>query len=491
MDKCAQASSRGLWAAGVVVVLACAPLTNCSTTSKPPSDSLSEGDGSGAATQMDAASRDAMSVPPDATTPPPDATMPARDAASALDSGRPQDSSSGDGSCQAGQTFCGGGCVDTKSDPSNCGQCSNTCGSGLTCVGGQCACAVDAGQVLCNNTCVSLPTDPNNCGACGHSCQGSTCANSLCQPTVVAQVAGSPIDDLAVDTANIYWTQIATSQSSGAVSYKPFSGSTTTLSITSSGDSNLNYPRGVAVDAVNMYWVDVGNGAVEAMSLATTQYTQLRPPYFLVDGATNDGPFDIASDGINVYFVTYDGGQVLSEPIGGGTQSILATGEIHPRAIALDAVNVYWVDFGSASATLSSGFVKQAPKSGDGGATIVLAQNEDHPWDIAVDDTSVYWTDHANPGTVKKVPIGGGTVVTLASGQGTPHGIAVDANYVYWTNFTDKNVMRLPKQPGDADAPFVLATNQNTPSTPTAIVVDLKNVYWADPGVQTILKIAK
>jgi hypothetical protein len=485
MDKCAQAASRGLWAAAGVVVLG-ALLANCSTTNKPPGDSFSVGDA--AFPQFDGASQDAMSSPADATTPPPDATKPAPDALP-LDSGRPQDSASGDGSCQSGQTFCGGGCVDTKSDPSNCGQCSNTCGT-LACIGGQCACATDAGQAKCNNTCVSIATDPNNCGACGHTCQGSTCANSLCQPTIVATVNGNPIDDLAVDTANIYWTQIATDQSAGAVSFKPFSGSTTTLSFTSSNDANLNSPRGIAVDALNMYWVDVGNGAVEAHSLATTNYALLRPPYFLVDGATNDGPFDIASDGIDVYFVTYDGGEVIGELIGGGMQNILASGEVHPRAIALDAMNLYWVDFGSASTTISSGSVKQAPKNADAGPPIVLAQNEDHPWDIAVDDTSVYWTDHANPGTVKKVPIGGGTVVTLASGQGTPQGIAVDASYVYWTNFTDKNVMRLPKQPGDADAPFVLATGTSQ-STPTAIVVDLKNVYWADPGVQAILKLAK
>jgi hypothetical protein len=488
MDKCAQATSRGLWAAGVVVVLPGALLTDCSTTTKPPGDSFSAGDAG--VPRFDAGSHDDATVsPPDATTPHPDATTPVPDATSPLDAG-PQDSSSGDGSCQAGQTFCGGGCVDTKTDPNNCGQCSNACGA-LACIASLCACATDAGQANCNNTCVSIATDPNNCGACGHSCQGSTCANSLCQPTVVAQVSGNPIDDLAVDTASIYWTQIATDQSAGAVSFKPFSGSTTTLSYTSSDDVNLNSPRGIAVDALNMYWVDVGNSAVEAHSLATTNYALLRPPYFLVDGATNDGPFDIASDGINVYFVTYDGGEVISEPIAGGPQNILASGEVHPRAIALDPMNgtnIYWVDFGSASTTTSSGSVKQAPKVPGAAATIILAQNEDHPWDIAVDDTSVYWTDHANPGTVKKAPIGGGTVVTLASGQGTPQGIAVDANYVYWTNFTDKNVMRLPKQPGDADAPFALAANQNTP---TAIVVDRKNVYWADPGAQTILKIAK
>ncbi|MDP8999821.1 MAG: hypothetical protein M3O46_06895 [Myxococcota bacterium] len=480
--------SRGLAAAAVLLASA-SPVSGCTGNGKPASDTFSAGDASMTMNHHDAAG------PPDtaAPTPPADATDAPADATDSPSDSTKEATADGpsDGpACEGGLTFCGGGCVDTKKDPSNCGQCTNTCGSTFVCAGGQCLCPLGGGQAVCNNTCVNISTDPSNCGACGHSCQGSVCASSLCQPTVVATVTGAPIWDIAVDSANVYWTQIAVNSSSGIVSYKPFAGSMTTLSITSTGDPTIDDPRGIAVDNHNMYWVDVANGAVEALSLNTAKYVLLRPSQR--DGGVLDSPTDITSDGTNVYWVTFDGQQIISAPIGGGGPlTIVAPRENHPHAITFDQNNVYWVDYGDAAAATPTGSVKQAPKVGctADAATcpVLLAQNEDKPWDVAVDDTSVYWTDHANPGSVKKVPIGGGTVVTLASGQGAPYGIAVDADYVYWTNFDDKNVMRLSKG-ADGGAPFALATAQNTPS---ALVVDSKNVYWADPGAQAILKVAK
>jgi hypothetical protein len=171
----------------------------------------------------------------------------------------------------------------------------------------------------------------------------------------------------------------------------------------------------------------------------------------------------------------------------------IATGENHPHALAIDAANVYWVDLGGTTA--GTGSVRQAPKGGTAVTPVILSSNEDQAWDIAIDGSSVYWTDRANPGMVRKVPIGGGPVVTLAQNQGAPYGIAVDADYVYWTNFDDNTVMRLPKMlPDGGQAPFALATSQNNPS---AITVDAtpaspqaKNVYWAN-GAGAILKVAK
>ncbi|MBW1872115.1 MAG: hypothetical protein JRJ19_08630 [Deltaproteobacteria bacterium] len=47
--------------------------------------------------------------------------------------------SSGTGSnCPAGQTLCGGVCVDTSSNSDHCGVCSNACLSGQSCVNSKC-----------------------------------------------------------------------------------------------------------------------------------------------------------------------------------------------------------------------------------------------------------------------------------------------------------------------------------------------------------------
>ncbi len=463
-------------------------LASCSGTTKPPADTLNG---------PDAAAARSEAGPPDATTPLPDATIAtipldargsqdsAGDALDAAGEAAAADSpfeASDDGSaCRGGQTFCGGACTDTSSDPTNCGQCTNACGKGVICNSGQCACPPNMGQLLCNGTCVTIATDENNCGACGHSCQGSTCSNNLCQPTAVAQ-PNAPLWDIGVDSTFLYWTQIAIAPNVGAVSKKPFAGTATIFSV--SGDPLLDDPHGIAVDQLNMYWVDYSTGAVESYPLQGGQVTVYQMP---APGGTSPHPIDIVTDGQNVYWVTFDGGQVLSEPIAGGVApTVIASGEDHPHAIAVDENNVYWVDLGNALS--GTGLVKQAPKNAAAppATPITLSKNEKEPWDIAVDATSVYWTDRANPGEVKKILIGGSALpVTLAQMQGAPYGIAVDADYVYWTNFDDNTVMRLPKTGGQQ--PFALASGQNNPAS---LAVDARNVYWAN-GAGTILKVAK
>jgi hypothetical protein len=86
--------------------------------------------------------------------------------------------------CGAGQTFCGGRCVDLNNDSNNCGTCGNICGGGTACVNGTCTGGGNEcpdGQTRCGDVCVNLSTDDSNCGACGNVCQnGATCSNGIC-----------------------------------------------------------------------------------------------------------------------------------------------------------------------------------------------------------------------------------------------------------------------------------------------------------------------
>lgn len=80
-------------------------------------------------------------------------------------------------------------CINTLTDPMNCGSVGNACMTGESCTGGQCSCGVsgrcstEAGaNVVClNSMCVDLDTDEANCGSPGRQCANSeTCTAGSC-----------------------------------------------------------------------------------------------------------------------------------------------------------------------------------------------------------------------------------------------------------------------------------------------------------------------
>jgi glucosylceramidase len=79
--------------------------------------------------------------------------------------------------CSGTQTACGTDCIDTSSDPTNCGGCGIPCSTGQVCQNGACQC--QAGLMLCNGSCVA--SDATHCGSCATTCQtGQVCSNGAC-----------------------------------------------------------------------------------------------------------------------------------------------------------------------------------------------------------------------------------------------------------------------------------------------------------------------
>jgi hypothetical protein len=79
-----------------------------------------------------------------------------------------------------------------------------------------------------------------------------------------------------------------------------------------------------------------------------------------------------------------------------------------------------------------------APRAGGDGVT-AIASSQISPTAIAVDANAVYWTSDVGSvgagGSVMSIPSGGTTIVTLASGETFPNAIAADATHVYWIGY--------------------------------------------------------
>jgi hypothetical protein len=196
-----------------------------------------------------------------------------------------------------------------------------------------------------------------------------------------------------------------------------------------------NAPWDIAVDATHVYWLD--QIAQTIMKVPKQGGT----PVALASGVTVNS---LAVDANFVYWTnSVSSGTVMKVAIAGGAPTPVATGQLFPAGIAVDATNLYWVNAGSP--TLGAGSVMKASLAT--GVSITLAANQETALAIAIDATSVYWTKgpfDTGGGEVMTVPIAGGTPVRLAqvpssdaeviSKIGTS--LAVDGESVYFADGT-------------------------------------------------------
>ncbi len=109
--------------------------------------------------------------------------------------------SAGSASCSA---MCEGQCVDTASDPLNCGGCGIPCAAGLVCSLGQCQKGCAPGLTACGGACVDITGSAAHCGSCTNACPaGQDCWQSACRcPTGQASCDGGACQDVFSDTQN-------------------------------------------------------------------------------------------------------------------------------------------------------------------------------------------------------------------------------------------------------------------------------------------------
>jgi hypothetical protein len=300
--------------------------------------------------------------------------------------------------CLGNETNCAGMCTDTTTDPANCGACGSACTTGAICSGGSCACK--AGLSMCSSACVDTATEAKNCGACGHDCLGGTCSASLCEPVVLS--SSGQVRAIAVDASNVYWTDGL------GVSQVPIAGGNPVALAGSPAN-----PGGIGVDASYVYWTDSVSAAVHKVPIGGGTDTVLA-------SGTSGLPDNLALDDTSVYWTETKLGGLSKVLKSGGMITTLASGGSEEFVgIAVDASNAYFA--GSLG-------VAKIPKNG-GTATFLSGQNAVVSGNnVAIDTTSIYWV---SSGGVFKASISGGVVTTLTNTLTNAVCIAVDGANLY------------------------------------------------------------
>jgi hypothetical protein len=131
-----------------------------------------------------------------------------------------------DSQCDNAQVLCGTGCVDTQTDPRNCGGCDKTCkiAEGEACVMGVCGKACAGGATRCGAACADLQTDRANCGACGKACLADEACNAgkcglVCQGSLTACMKPATPTPPPVDAGADASTDAAASDASVEAGY--------------------------------------------------------------------------------------------------------------------------------------------------------------------------------------------------------------------------------------------------------------------------------
>jgi len=184
-------------------------------------------------------------------------------------------------------------------------------------------------------------------------CPADGCAT---RPELVAlteEVAFGPVP-LTLDDERVFWTTRREGQASGAIMTAPKDGSATATVLV----DKVHSPMSIAVDRTNVYWTEARSiGAVKACLLTGCN----GEPQVIASQQQYPGRLKVR-DGAAYWFVPEDGsprflddytsdpilGSLLTCPVTGcgSGPTILASNQLGPRAIAVDATHVYWTSFG-------------------------------------------------------------------------------------------------------------------------------------------------
>jgi hypothetical protein len=212
--------------------------------------------------------------------------------------------------------------------------------------------------------------------------------------------------------------------------------------------TGLGRPEGVAVDGANVIWTDLTSNQVSSAALTVDgvgahyggKTTVLATP----DAMASAPRRVAASNGLWCwsYEIKLDssGGVVacLDASTPGNAPVAAAAGQYTPRSIAVVATSagkgtVYFASFAARGA---HGGVYSVPSTGGTPKELTTGHagfedGEDYPSGLALDGDTIYWTSRTRGAVMR---LAGGTLTEIATHQRNPGAIAVGKDAIYWVN---------------------------------------------------------
>lgn len=179
-------------------------------------------------------------------------------------------------------------------------------------------------------------------------------------------------------------------------------------------------------------------------------------------------PSGIAVDATRIYWANQDDGTIKALDRGSAAPNTFAADATTPIGVAIDTSDVFWTSNTGGGCNPKDGIWRRA-KNGASQARLEYCNDAMGVINgLAIDAVNVYWTN----GRVFAVPKVGGGLILLTENIGSPKALAVGPLAVYWTNPQAKNVGRLWKDDGGVG---VLVPDQQGLA---AIATDGTNVYY-------------
>jgi hypothetical protein len=423
--------------------------------------------------------------------------------------------------CVSTELACDGGCV--PNDSTHCGVCDSPCVSpdggvascGLVSGTYKCGVACNANLTSCGDACVDTQSDPSDCGRCGHGCQGAACISGRCQSWIIANAPASHVGVLGPRAGNSGHALLA-ADGNDVVWYDDSQG---ILEASAHGDvdagvtnlspvtySTTRVPADVAMAHGVVVWTlwDVNTGVF--LYSAPDMMAGLSASVASLGGNTaNDVPSGLVLDakGANAYFLDSENtnGQSPGNPglfkcdLNAKSCSKLdavttPTAFALPDDVALSGSSLFWTNSGTGSLWRTDYSINRTD-------TPVTGQHG--PCRLVVDDKYVYWLNvtlaDSTAGTTASFSINRTSVTTpgvvtpvVGSTPGSPYAIATDGVYLYFSAVDPtQQYWSFDYVPVDGSSP---PQSLKDGQEPFAIAVGGGAVFWVNYGDGTIDGIA-